>query len=577
MRKKSAVIIQARMGSHRLPGKALKRIGTRSVLEIVIERVKRARLPGTVILATTRKREDDVLLRLAQSTGVLCFRGDSQDVVHRFASAARRYGVSTIVRVTGDNPLVSPRLIDLLLKKHREKKCDCSFLRGVPRGLGLAALETSVLRRLDSLRLSSADREHLTLYIRRHAGEFRIQVVNAHFAMGGEGLRLTVDTAKDLQLMRAVENAKGDLAFLDENKAIAFLSKNKKLKRINAGVVHVPARRRKIAFRVDAGFRIGGGHLMRAFTLAQRLAKKIPCDITFFLRGGKASGALRQRFPCIAYGSFAGYLRELKKVNPDLVVNDTYLDLQKREIRAMRDSTHAKIVLFDERGKAAPYADTVINGLVRALPGQKNSLRGPCYVVLRKEFMQARKPGSAKKIGRKLQRILILIGATDPDHTTALLLGFLNTYPARFQLDIILDKKHPSIERLRILAKKSPHRVRIFPRLGPRRLVALAGAADAAVTGSGLTAYELACLGVPLIVVGSSSVPAARFWLPSLGISLYLGKASALTRRKFFDALRLMEKPSFRRVLSRKAQDTVEGNGTERVTDILIELMSDIV
>ena len=101
-----AAIIQARMGSTRLPGKTLAKIGGKPLLQLLVERVQASSLIDEVIIATTLKSQDDVLAELGQKLGVKCFRGSEEDVLDRVYQAANQYGAEHIARVTPDCPLL---------------------------------------------------------------------------------------------------------------------------------------------------------------------------------------------------------------------------------------------------------------------------------------------------------------------------------------------------------------------------------------------------------------------------------------------------------------------------------------
>lgn len=201
-------IIQARTGSTRLPRKVLLDLKGRPMLERVVERVRRATLPDTVVVATTTLAEDDSIVDLCESKGYECFRGSRDDVLDRYYRAARQYGAGAVVRVTSDCPLIDPGVIDLVIGKFLEDPEGTDYssnifpVRTFPRGLdveviGFPALETSFKRETD-MRL----REHVTQYIIRHPAEFSI--VGVRNDRDFSGLRWTVDTPEDFACVLAI-------------------------------------------------------------------------------------------------------------------------------------------------------------------------------------------------------------------------------------------------------------------------------------------------------------------------------------------------------------------------------------
>jgi spore coat polysaccharide biosynthesis protein SpsF len=106
------IIIQARMGSTRLPGKVLKPIAGRPMLFYQIERLRRVKLSQRIVVATTTKDADDAIVQFCAAQGIECTRGSEQDVLSRYCDAARQFNASTVVRVSSDCPLIDPELID---------------------------------------------------------------------------------------------------------------------------------------------------------------------------------------------------------------------------------------------------------------------------------------------------------------------------------------------------------------------------------------------------------------------------------------------------------------------------------
>ena len=123
-----SVIIQSRMGSKRLPGKNLLRItkNNLSLIEIVIKRIKKSKLINNIILATSKKKENDILINIAKKNKILSFRGKESDTLSRYYNAAKKYKTKTIVRITSDCALVDAKLIDNFIKIYKRKKS--SFL-----------------------------------------------------------------------------------------------------------------------------------------------------------------------------------------------------------------------------------------------------------------------------------------------------------------------------------------------------------------------------------------------------------------------------------------------------------------
>jgi spore coat polysaccharide biosynthesis protein SpsF (cytidylyltransferase family) len=202
----TATVLQARMGSTRLPGKVLARIDRWSVLEHCVRRLQQSGVP--VIVATTTGSEDDAIEQAARTLRVEVFRGEEADVLARFIGAARAFGLSRVVRATADNPLVDSGAVTRTLAFQERVGADHVVECGLPVGTAVEAVTVDALERAAALADDPYDREHVTSLIRRDARFTALRAV-APGALRRPGLRLTVDTAEDLEFIRDVY---GDLA-----------------------------------------------------------------------------------------------------------------------------------------------------------------------------------------------------------------------------------------------------------------------------------------------------------------------------------------------------------------------------
>lgn len=197
----AVVILQARTGSSRLPGKVLAPIGARTLVAHCLARL----LVGSaapVMLATTTRPEDDCLVAAAAVYRVPVFRGPAEDVLQRFALAARSVGARYVVRATADNPLTDIDGPDRLLRLLRASGADHVIEDGLPHGAAVEALTVDALTRAAIQATDPSDREHVTTLIRRDRLRFSPLVVDAPAPVRRPDLRLTVDTEHDLQFMR---------------------------------------------------------------------------------------------------------------------------------------------------------------------------------------------------------------------------------------------------------------------------------------------------------------------------------------------------------------------------------------
>jgi spore coat polysaccharide biosynthesis protein SpsF (cytidylyltransferase family) len=201
----SLAIVQARMGSTRLPGKVLMSLGAVSVLELLVQRLRRSRVDG-IVIATSDLPLDDPIAEAAFGFAVPCVRGPERDVLARYLCALDAHPATEVVRVTADCPLVDPLIVDAALARHRSTGADyCSntLIRTFPDGLDVEVVTASVLRDADLEAVDAAEREHVTPFIYRRPRRFRIVQITSHDPRLGRE-RWTLDTEDDLERLREI-------------------------------------------------------------------------------------------------------------------------------------------------------------------------------------------------------------------------------------------------------------------------------------------------------------------------------------------------------------------------------------
>lgn len=198
-----AVIVQARLGSSRLPGKALTPLAGQALLARCLRRLGAADV-GPVILATTLEPEDDALVDLARAEGCEVHRGSTDDVLTRYVETAVAFGFGRVVRATGDNPAVDTaaprRLLEAMGNDGTEYVCE----DGLPYGAGVELVTLAALTRAALLASERDDREHVTTFIKRRPDLFQVRRTVAPAPLRRPDVRLTVDTADDARFMDRV-------------------------------------------------------------------------------------------------------------------------------------------------------------------------------------------------------------------------------------------------------------------------------------------------------------------------------------------------------------------------------------
>lgn len=199
------ILIAVRMKSTRLPRKALAMIEGQTLIEHLIDRVKTAEEVDEVILCTSTHKEDEILTKYADKKGIKWFRGEEDDVLKRFIDCADGEKLDIIVRVTGDNPLTDPVVIDGLIRSHIEKKADYSVMEGLPMGITGEVVSVSALKKVHELAKDPENTEYMTNYL-RDPKHLKLNIMQADEGIRRPEYRLTVDTQKDIELIRKIYN-----------------------------------------------------------------------------------------------------------------------------------------------------------------------------------------------------------------------------------------------------------------------------------------------------------------------------------------------------------------------------------
>ena len=237
---KIGVIIQARMGSTRLPGKVMKKIQGRSVLEHVIERVKQSRLIDEIIIATTTHDQDSVIEFEALRCGVKSFRGSEDDVLSRYYYAAKNNEIDVVVRITSDCPLIDPIVLDNVIEFYGSNDYEIVTNAGndldnrtYPRGLDVEIFSFVLLEKAFNNAKEKHQREHVTPYIYETSKNVAIYKNENNYS----DYRWTLDTEEDFELICEIYSDlyKGSHDFYLEE-IISLVNARPELKMINAHI-----------------------------------------------------------------------------------------------------------------------------------------------------------------------------------------------------------------------------------------------------------------------------------------------------------------------------------------------------
>ena len=233
------IIIQARVGSTRLKNKTLLKVKEKSMLEILVERLKKCKKASKIIVAIPDTKENKILQDVCKQLQVECFLGSEQNVLQRSYFAAKHFHSKVIVRITSDCPLMDHELVDAMIDTFKAKGKDyittCQS-KCLPRGLDVEVFSFDALKKAYHMAVEKAHLEHVTL-IMKESDQFTKQVITHPFEHAH--LRLTLDTQEDFNLLKLLlENLELKCSmldvfdFLEKNPNIAILNQHVEQKRV---------------------------------------------------------------------------------------------------------------------------------------------------------------------------------------------------------------------------------------------------------------------------------------------------------------------------------------------------------
>jgi spore coat polysaccharide biosynthesis protein SpsF len=233
-------IIQARLGSTRLPGKAIRPLSGKPLIEHIIKRIQAVSEIDRIVLAIPSASSEKPLEKIAERMGIKCFSGPEDDVLKRFIQAGDFCNANHIVRVCGDNPLVDPTLMRSLILQHSKTNADYTFCpEPISLGTGSEVAKLSALKLIAQKTSQPVYREHVTTYFHDHPDSFHLERVPAPPYLRAKNFRLTIDTEKDFHLIDQLYQKfySPSQSPLNLEEVLDFLSANPKLASYNADVV----------------------------------------------------------------------------------------------------------------------------------------------------------------------------------------------------------------------------------------------------------------------------------------------------------------------------------------------------
>lgn len=240
---KVIAIIQARMGASRLPGKPLKQVLGKYLIEYLVDRLRLSKTLNGICVATTDNPKDQAIVDWCHRHYVSVVRGSEPDVLSRYLQAAYQSHADIIVRITADCPLMDPLIVDKVVNEFLQGDYDYvsnTLERSYPRGMDVEVFSLQALERAAKEAVQPAEREHVTLYIYQHPEFFKIKNVSAD--VDGSMHRWTVDTSEDFTLIKTLLEAITPLKpQFSCDDLLALSNEHPEWQKINAHVSQKPA------------------------------------------------------------------------------------------------------------------------------------------------------------------------------------------------------------------------------------------------------------------------------------------------------------------------------------------------
>jgi spore coat polysaccharide biosynthesis protein SpsF len=568
-------VIQARMGSTRLPGKVLRPIAGQPLLWHIVHRLKRSQFIEDIAVATSTNPRDDAIVDWGRENGVTVVRGPEDDVLARFARAAELMDADVIVRVSSDAPFIDAGFVDHLIASLLEQDADYVLLEedAVTAHEGV---DPFTRRALDRLMMDAGDdpaaREHVTGYFKLHPDFVRIARAPAYPALAHAAGRLTIDTPDDLAFVEAVHarlDAKAGEASLAD--LLLLLEREPNLRALNGHVKQkaIVSEGGLALIRCDGGGRFGYGHVKRMVALARALRDREGIGAVFAVNGTEDAFApiTRAGFEAFAAQPIAEMVAAR---DPDLLICDLREGVSRDEL----DGLPLLKIAIDDGSDLRLAADLAYYPPVpQAEALDWHGSHCSARIGWEWSLLGMTKPVASPRAASPRPTLLVSMGGSDPQALTLRMARALTRLNPVFRARFVIGPGMENRGRVaRAIASLAPNFETVE---GAADLAAEYAASDVALVAFGVTAYELAAYGVPALYLGLTedhALSASAFEQAGMGLSLGVAERAEdedITRAVWA----LLTDTTRRRDMRAAGLMTIDGEGVARVAgDIAKEL-----
>ena len=580
-------IIQARMGSTRLPGKVLRDIVGKPLLWHILHRLQQCKRIDRIMVATSTQDEDGAIEKFCAELGVSVIRGDEANVLSRFDKAVSIADPSLIVRVNADAPLIDPAFIDHMVQTVLDNDADTAF---GPDGVPCAhdGVDPISRRAFDRLVAEASDdpvaTEHVTGYLKANPSFCKIATLHIDPALQVEGMRLSVDTQADVQLIERLYARSGaPVGNLDLKKALALLQADPDLQAINSHVRQKTVSQESgvVVMRCDGGPDTGFGHVMRSLAVAKALRDAQGLGVIFAMKPDKAA-TRRVAEEGFEIDTWPGNTSEedwlqavLRETCPRAIVYDIRTGLSRASLQRLKSDVELT-VLLDDGSPRRLAADVVVYPPVPQVQdldwigfkGEKHV--GWEWIILPNVVKRKRTTTGSGGC----HKVLVTMGGADPLKLTWDVASMLRTVQPAVDPIFVIG---PGFGEVDLLHKRLTG---LFPSAQimqqPKSLADVYATVDFAITMYGVTAQELAAAGVPsaYICLDEDHCYSARS-LTERGVGITLGLGDDFDANRVSQVLSsILADPEECALMSKRGPRLIDGAGAERLAAKIVERLA---
>ncbi|HEY1837284.1 MAG TPA: NTP transferase domain-containing protein [Rhizomicrobium sp.] len=567
-------VIQARMGSTRLPGKVLREIAGKPLLWHIVHRLKHSQFIERIAIATSVNPLDDAIVEWGRANAVPVVRGPEDNVLARFARAAELLDADIIVRVSADVPFIDAGFVDHLIEHLIEQNADYVLLE---EGAVTAheGVDPFTRRGLDRLMMDAGDdpaaREHVTGYFKLHPDFAPVARAPAYPPLARQGARLTIDTPDDLAFVEAVHArmaAKAGEASLAD--LLLLLDREPGLRTLNAHVKQKPiaAGGGLALIRCDGGGHFGYGHVKRMIALARALRDREGIGAIFAVNGSDdALAPIRAAgFDAASVESGGDTLSNMIKARaPDLLLCDLREGLDGADIARLSQQVSLIACIDDGSDRRLACDLAYYPPVPQARLLDWSGSRCAPHIGWEWALLGTTRNPAQLRVHSARPTLLVAMGGSDPQGLTLRAAKALARLDPVFRARFIIG---PGMNQPKAVARQIAKLSPGFETLeGADDLAPEYAASDLALCAFGVTAYELAAYGVPAIYLGLTqdhALSASAFEAAGIGISLGVAQTASNEDIAGIVWTLLNDRPT-REEMRTAGMSRIDGLGAERI------------